>query len=264
MARMRSFIVGHCTHPECVVVRGGAFRSREFPARAWLIESAGRRILWDTGYAPHFFTQATGIYRLYAAVTPVHLEDAESLDVQLHGAGIPKESIDTVVLSHFHADHVAGVVDFPQAALLASQDAWDSIEGVTGLKALLRAHIPGLVPEQAMSRAQVLECVPHVVLPEELRPFERGWEIAPDVIGVELPGHARGHIGAFVRTDAGWELLASDAAWDPIAYKSLRGPSALAFLIQDDKKEYFETLRKLQALHQKGIPIHLSHEPRST
>lgn len=262
MATLREFFVGHCNHPECMVLQGGSLRAREFPARAWLIESRGKRILWDTGYAQHFFTQARGIYRLYAAVTPAHLSEGEDLVSQLRRADIDPTTLDALVLSHMHADHVAGLADFPGVPLYAAQAAWDSIEGVAGLRALLQAHIPGLMPADQHAQGLAVEGLQKVALPLELAPFDRGWALTDEVVCIPLPGHARGHLGVFVRTDAGWELIASDAAWDRQAYESLRGPSRLAFLIQDDRQAYYETLRKLQTLHRQGIRIHLSHAPR--
>ena len=76
-----------------------------------------------------------------------------------------------------------------------------------------------------------------------------------------LPGHAAGHIGAFVLTDSGWELLASDAAWSPKSYESLRGPSRMAHLVMDNSAAYYQTLNRLHQLHLGGnVKIHLCHE----
>jgi glyoxylase-like metal-dependent hydrolase (beta-lactamase superfamily II) len=266
MARIHEFFIGHCSHPECAVVKGGGFKPRQFPARAWLIECRGKHILWDTGYAQHFFQQARGVYRLYAAVTPVTLEEGTGLLEQLEAQGVLLTDIDALVLSHFHADHVAGVADFPGVPLFAAAQAWESIDGVSGLRALLRGHIPGLVPRDLVDlQARNVESLPAVDLPVELHPFQHAWQLDPDVLCVSLPGHARGHLGAFIRLDDGsWELLASDAAWDPLAYKALRGPSEISFLIQHSREQYYQTLHKLQQLHLKGIRIRLSHEPRET
>ncbi|MNV78721.1 hypothetical protein D3C71_1722280 [compost metagenome] len=76
-----------------------------------------------------------------------------------------------------------------------------------------------------------------------------------------LPGHAAGHLGAFVLTDAGWTLLASDAAWSPLNYQQLRGPSRLANLIMDNPRSYYDTLGALNQLYLGGAAeIRLCHE----
>lgn len=264
MARITQFIVGSCRHPECMVLQGGSFRSREFPSRAYLIEAGEERVLWDTGYADHFFQQAKGIYRAYAKVTPVHLPPAEGLLEQLRGHGLGVGDLSVIAVSHFHADHVAGLADFKGVPVVASWAAWESIKGVTGLRALLRAHIPALVPDWVAERRVDMDMLRTVRLPPQLFPFIEGYALTLDgsVVAVPLPGHARGHMGAFVRTDAGWELLASDAAWDRRAYEEMRMPNDLAFLIQDSRAEYQTTLKKLHHLHNKGVRIRLSHEPR--
>jgi glyoxylase-like metal-dependent hydrolase (beta-lactamase superfamily II) len=82
-----------------------------------------------------------------------------------------------------------------------------------------------------------------------------------EILVVPLPGHADGHTGAFVQTEAGWQLLASDAAWMPESYRDLRGPSELTFVIQKSRRDYYGTLRSLNALHLNGqVRIHLTHE----
>ncbi|WP_180298979.1 hypothetical protein [Snodgrassella alvi] len=66
---------------------------------------------------------------------------------------------------------------------------------------------------------------------------------------------------AFVATDNGWTLLASDAAWSHLNYQQMRLPLKLANLIMDNPRAYVTTLQALQQLHQGGAAtIHLSHE----
>lgn len=72
------------------------------------------------------------------------------------------------------------------------------------------------------------------------------------VILVPLPGHAVGHIGAFILTDNGWVLLASDAAWSPLSYQQLRGPSRIANLLMADSRAYYQTLQRLNHLWRTG------------
>ena len=101
-------------------------------------------------------------------------------------------------------------------------------------------------------------------LPAQLAPFECGYllpESNGEIILVPLPGHAAGHIGAFVLTDNGWTLLAGDAAWAPANYRELRGPSPLAHLVMSDSHAYYHTLGQLHQLWQNGVvEIRLCHE----
>lgn len=261
--------VGSCSHPQCMALKGAPWAPRDFPSRAYLLESDRDGIwLWDTGYSPRFFAASKGVYRLYGLTTPVTLPRKERLAQQLKDLKVPLEHLSGVLLSHFHADHVAGLAELPKVPVWASRDAWASFHEVKGFSALLRGQIPALVPKRAIRRARAVEGLEEIVLPEQLRPFEKAWKLTPDLLVVSLPGHARGHLGLFVneRTSQGprWTLLASDAAWSQEAFsspKGLRGPSELSFLIQHDRQAYYDTLARLRTLHQRGVPIRLSHDP---
>lgn len=263
MARLTPFHTGYCTHPSCIALRGSGFASRCFPSQAWLIESRAGLVLWDTGYSSHFLeASARGIYRLYPRVTPVTFEPSQALVVQLKARGIAARDISTIVLSHFHADHMAGLRDFPNAQVIASASGWESVRHARGWRALRQAFLPGLVPLDIETRLQFVEQHPLLPLPAALRPFETGFDVlgTGELLVVPLPGHAKGHVGAFVAADDGWTLLASDAAWAHEAYTDLIGPSVVSFLVQDNRRAYYDTLGRLQALVQGGAArIELSH-----
>lgn len=264
MAKLTTFRVGHCTHPSCMVLKGSGFASRCFPSRAYLVETRAGLVLWDTGYAERF-REATsqGVYRLYSMVTPMYLSAHESLLGQLKALGIAPADIAMLVISHFHADHMAGLRDFPSARVLASAAGWQSVQGLSAFASVRQAFVPALMPGDIAARLEFAESFPEVALPAALAPFATGRDITGtgELFVVELPGHAAGHLGAFVLGDDGWTLLASDAGWAAESYQQLRGPSELTFLIQHQRSAYYETLRKLHALHRSGgASIRLTHE----
>ena len=87
-----------------------------------------------------------------------------------------------------------------------------------------------------------------------------------EVLAVPLPGHARGHLGAFVATDAGWVLLASDAATSiqSIVHPTTNGAPALSALVHRNRRVYRATLGRLASLHAGGqVAIRLTHEEGS-
>lgn len=261
---VRAFRVGHCTHPACMVLKGAGLRSLCFPSRAYLIHTRVGWVLWDTGYASHFHdATAHGVYRLYPWVTPVTFEPKDALVAQLRAHGLAPRDIHTLVLSHFHADHVAGLRDFPQARLVCSAEGWNAVRGLRGLGAVRRGFVPGLLPPDIEARLHFVEACPNVPLPAALHPFTQARDVlgTGDLLVVDLPGHAPGHLGAFVAADTGWVLLASDAAWMPEGYQQLRGPSELTFAVQHHRSAYYQTLRQLNTLHQSGqAAIWLTHE----
>lgn len=264
MARIKTFRVGHCTHPSCMVLKGSGFASRCFPSHAYLIETARGNYLWDTGYAEHFRTAtAKGVYRLYAWLTPVYFDERESLTAQLRASGFGPNDIHAVVLSHFHADHVSGLRDLPKARVLCSLEGWNAVRRLSGFNAVRQGFVPELLPDDIESRLSFVESHAERALPAELAPFTHGWDLTGtgEIIVVNLPGHAAGHIGAFVAGDHGWTLLAGDAAWVGENYQQLRGPSELSFLIQHDRAAYYDTLNRLHRLHQSGTAqIRIAHE----
>ncbi len=264
MAKVTAFRVGHCTHPSCMVLKGSGLQSRCFPSRAYLIETSAGPWLWDTGYASRFGDAVSkGIYRLYGWVTPVQFGEHESLHAQLRAAGVNPADIHTLVLSHFHADHIAGMRDFPHARLLCAAAGWQAVRGLSGVGAVRRGFVPELMAPDAEARLAFVETWPLTDLPSELAPFTQGRDITGngDVYIVDLPGHAIGHLGAFIREDQGWTLLASDAAWVPEGFQQLRGPAELTFLLQHNRAAYYNTLARLHALHASGnATIRVTHE----
>ncbi len=262
--QVTSFRVGHCTHPACMVLKGAGLASLCFPSRAFLIHTRVGWVLWDTGYANHFHdATAHGVFRLYPWVTPVTFEPKHALAAQLRAYGLAPRDIHTLVLSHFHADHVAGLRDFPHARLRCSAEGWNAVRGLQGLGAVRRGFVPGLMPPDMEARLQFVDASPAVALPAALHPFTHARDVlgTGELLVVDLPGHVQGHVGAFVATDNGWVLLASDAAWMPEGYQQLRGPSELTFVVQHQRAAYYRTLRQLHTLHQSGhAAILLTHE----
>ncbi|MGO4814936.1 hypothetical protein AB4156_36115 [Cupriavidus sp. 2MCAB6] len=120
------------------------------------------------------------------------------------------------------------------------------------------------MPADFEQRVGFVEVFGRQPLPAALTPFHQGYALpdsAGEVFLVELPGHAAGHLGAFVHTPEGWVLLASDAAWSPTSYRELIGPSPIANLIMENPRTYHATLRQLHALHRNGqVEIRLTHE----
>ncbi|MEA3114224.1 MAG: hypothetical protein QOG58_4023 [Caballeronia sp.] len=265
MATITVFEAGYCTHMACMAMRGAGLAICRFPARAYLIETARGLWLWDTGYAQHFHDHTkSGIFAMYRRVTPVHFDANASMVLQLRERGIQPRDLTAVVLSHFHGDHIAGLRDFQGVPTYLSGAGWNTTRCLRGFGALRKGFVPGLIPPGFESSIVFVETFDRVHLPSELAPFAQGFalpESGAQVMVVELPGHAAGHLGAFVSTNDGWVLLASDAAWSPKSYERLVGPSVVAHAIMDSPAAYYQTLHNLHALHTRGqVRICLTHE----
>ncbi|NTW02245.1 MAG: MBL fold metallo-hydrolase [Oscillochloris sp.] len=202
--------------------------------------------LFDTGYAPRMLEVTHHLpWRLYRLATPLHIRPEQAAVRQIAGYGLAPADIGRVIISHFHADHVAGLRDFPGVPLIATAPALESIAGLRGLAALRRAHIPALLPDDLAERVCALPAFAGPPLPY-LGPSH-------DLFGdgslllVALPGHARGQIGALVQTATGPVFLAADGAWTSQAIREQRPPARITHLFVDDPQALHLTLSNLAA-----------------
>src|SRR5687768_10084410 len=127
MVKLTLLSAGYCTAPEHVLQRGGRHADVRLPALFALIEhpEAGY-ILYDTGYSRRFYDEtARGLNSLYARVTPVTVREEDEAVAQLAGRRIAPREIEHVIVSHFHADHVGALRDFPAARFHYSRGGWD-------------------------------------------------------------------------------------------------------------------------------------------
>lgn len=265
MAKIITFEVGYCTHAAYAAVKGAGNRTCCFPARAYLLEANSNYWLWDTGYASHFLQHTSkGLFSLYRKLTPVYFNEYEALVIQLKAQGINQQDIQGLMISHFHGDHIAGLLDFPTVPFFAKKEAWLHVKRLKGISALANVFIPALIPDDFESRLTFIDSFEMVKLPSILAPFTEGYVLPNsnrEIMLVDLPGHAVGQIGAFVQGEQGWTLLASDAAWAPINYTELKEPSIIARVVIANMAAYRSTLNKLHQLYLNGnVEIQLCHE----
>ncbi|WP_246369925.1 MBL fold metallo-hydrolase [Saccharibacillus deserti] len=269
---LRLFSAGSCRHPEWVTIRGGSLRSVRIPALFGCIDHPQHgSILFDTGYSERFFRE-TDLFpaRLYRMTTPVQFEAGQSAAERLRAAGIPPEGIRRIIVSHFHADHVAGLRDFPQAEFLYEREALDKMRALRGIGAVKRGFLPGLLPDDFDRRARPFPAESRMDLPDGFLPGF-AWRRVTDVLGdgsllaVDLPGHAYGQIGLLLRTERGPVLLCADAAWSAAAFREDRPPSALAGIIMPDRRAYSDSFRALRGTYAAfpGLKVIASHCPEA-
>jgi len=243
--------VGHCTHPECVAMRGGRWASMMFPALCGLLQHPTRGwILFDTGYSNHFI-EATRQFpeRMYRWITPLSLPPEETLLAQLHASGIAAGDIRHVVISHMHGDHIAGLRDFPNASFITMRAEHETMQRKSRIGGLLHAFLPALMPDDFAQRVVYVEDTPGHALPAECRPFERGYDIFGDgsMLAIPLPGHSRGQLGiVFRQPDDRQVFMVGDACWSNLSLQQDRPPTWLARRIFDSAGDYARTFHQLQ------------------
>lgn len=140
------------------------------------IDTGEYKIIMDTGIDP----------------TPV-IEGLASL-------GVTPEEIDIVIISHFHPDHIGGVLDttgqvsFPQAQYVVSETEWTNYQvhgGRAGLEELLATRT--------------------AVMQDKLTLVNDGDEIVSGITAVNLPGHTVGQMGLIVENEDAKLLFLADS-----------------------------------------------------
>jgi glyoxylase-like metal-dependent hydrolase (beta-lactamase superfamily II) len=254
---------GFCTARASLVAAGTGWREIRCHATAFVLQHPQRgTCLFDTGYAPRLLNAfAHWPDRLYKYATPTTL--GRSVVQQLQDRGIAATAVHTVILSHLHADHVAGLRDFPQASIALSRAAFMQQQSVSGFGAVRRGVLQSLFPNDFAARSSPIDGFTHGSIPH-LGPT---YDLFGDgtVQLMLLRGHARGQLGAFVRTADGDVLLCADGAWTSQAYREQRGPHWLATAIQDNMSEHAATLRALHAFNRArpDVPILPTHCPET-
>lgn len=118
----------HCVHPQVMAIRDGSWRPAVYPALSILIiHPSEEPMLFDTGYNPAFFA-ATEPFpeRFYRWLTPVTLVAGSEVAGQLGRFGLAPGDIRHLILSHFHADHIAGTHAFSNAVIHCSKAGLDA------------------------------------------------------------------------------------------------------------------------------------------
>jgi glyoxylase-like metal-dependent hydrolase (beta-lactamase superfamily II) len=100
---------GFCEAKESHSIRGEANRDIKFHALFGLIQHPEKGwILYDTGYTKRFYAYTKSYpNKLYAKLTKVFVTEEDEIKNQLKHFGIKPTDIKHIIITHFHADHVA-------------------------------------------------------------------------------------------------------------------------------------------------------------
>jgi glyoxylase-like metal-dependent hydrolase (beta-lactamase superfamily II) len=255
---------GHSRHLECLVIRGGRFRLVRLPALVGVVRHPTEGVvLFDTGYAPRVRRAAAeGPLRLYPWLVPFSTDDATSLRSVLARQAIAPEEVRTIVVSHFHPDHVGGLRDFPGARLVATAEAWRHVEGARGWRALRLGYLPALLPADFRDRLRVVDGFADAAF----GPFPATHDLFGDgrLRLVPLPGHAAGQVGLLAEVSAERRVFfVADACWVSAGYQRPALPSAVARLVTHDARALRRSLERIHAAWRSdpGLLVVPSHCP---
>jgi glyoxylase-like metal-dependent hydrolase (beta-lactamase superfamily II) len=207
-------------------------------------------VLVDTGYGARFKEASQRLpYRFYRWTTPA--TSAGTASSLLKRAGVRAENVAHVVITHFHADHIGGLAEFPEALVHFKSDALDALQKASPLRQTRSAFLPGLVPGWLPGRARPIGDSEFINVGDV--PFP-----SHDLFGdgslrlVSLPGHAPGHVGVIFSSARGRELYAADAFWRACQLDDSVDPWELAMRLQWDRPAYRRTIEQLRTLNRTG------------
>ncbi|MEO8765089.1 MAG: MBL fold metallo-hydrolase [Ginsengibacter sp.] len=263
--KVKFFASGYCTAFAKILNLDGDKPGRKFYATWCLVTHLEYgNILFDTGYTERFYS-ATKKYpgKAYSLLTPVYIDNKDAAKTLLEVEGITAGEVNYIVISHFHADHIGGLIDFPNARFVCSRDAYEQVRSLNGWRAVKKGILKTLLPENFESRILFIEDhYSTYVDPASDLKFYRLFNLESLQV-VFLPGHAKGMLGLMIRSNDRNYLFATDAAWDTLAFEKRVLPKKIVRFFFDSWSGYRETYDKLYRLkkHNPGIQLMFTHCP---
>jgi glyoxylase-like metal-dependent hydrolase (beta-lactamase superfamily II) len=151
-----------------------------------------------------------------------------------------------IILTHFHADHVAGVVTSKNFSALAAKTVATS----------LTLDLMHTKPHRPHLKLSIMQSARFIALD-----YEGLYPVAPDVVLIKAPGHSPDHQMVYARLQSGREILHSvDSAW--IYDNILQGKPKAAPWVKEDVPAIMAQLAWLKHLHdtEPNLTILVTHD----
>jgi len=180
-----------------------------------VLNTGGKLILIDTGTGEANFAASKGT--------------AGQFTNNLTAAGLSAAAIDTVIISHYHGDHMNGLLKadnslaFPNAEILVPAKEHNYWMDDGEMSRTPKGRIEGLFKNsRRVFSGDVLK---------RLRTYEWDKEVVPGVTAFGTPGHSPGHTSLLVSSGASKVYVQGDVTHVP--YLFARNPGWHAFYDQD-------------------------------
>ena len=189
-----------------------------------VVNTGSKLVAIDTGLGLGMFEQSKGAVGQYHS--------------NLKAAGIDAGQIDTVIISHFHGDHINGLVGagnalaFPNAEVMVPATEWAFWMDEANTSKL---------PEVARGQMGNVKRVFGVV--KKVTQYEPGKELVPGITAVASPGHTPGHTSHVIASGNSKVLVQADITAGAASIFA-RNPD-WQFLFDTDKAQAVATRKKL-------------------
>lgn len=201
----------------------------------WLLEKGGRRVLVDCGYD----TDRAARKGRYQNTNPLAL---------LSRMGVAPDSIDHVVISHAHYDHIGNIGLFPNAEFTLARSEFDWITGPYAQK----------FPTCWVVEEEERKMVESFAADERFTFVNERTEVVPGLEVWPVGGHTPGQMLVEVAAASGKIVLASDAAHFAEEYENDR-----VFGMFHNLEDMFGGYEQLRELDERSDTIVVpGHDPR--
>jgi glyoxylase-like metal-dependent hydrolase (beta-lactamase superfamily II) len=182
---------------------------------ALLVNTGSKLVLIDTGTAGQI------------------VDTAGSMLENLGTAAVEPRAIDTILISHFHPDHIDGIKTkdgakvFPNAEILVPEPEWDFWMDEGNM-----APAEGAVKRYFLNAHRIFRDIA-----SEVRRFNPGAEVAPGIVSIPAFGHTPGHAAFAIHSGNHSMLSMSDTVRNPYLFArhpdwqptfDMDGPQAVA------------------------------------
>lgn len=202
---------------------------------AFVVESAGLRIVVDTCVGNDKNRKSEGFHHLN---TPF-LE-------RMVDAGFAPETIDYVLCTHMHVDHVGWntrwdgarwVPTFPNARYLFGRVEWEHCRQDAIDAGDVPAEMAAMLEPEAVVADSVLPVIEH-----GLADFvEMDHQITPEVSLIPTPGHSPGHVSVLIRSGGQTAIITGDVIHHPVQFVD----PAIGATVDNDRSQAEATRRAL-------------------
>jgi glyoxylase-like metal-dependent hydrolase (beta-lactamase superfamily II) len=180
-----------------------------------VINTGGKLVVIDAGNGPVAKANTKGTNGQFAD--------------NMAAAGFDPKAVDTVVISHFHTDHVNGLLAadgtpaFPNAEVLVPATEWKYWMDDGEMSRAPAGRMQGLFK----NNRNIFEAG----LKKKVTPYEWGKEVVPGLLAVETVGHTPGHTSYVLSSGSGKVFIQSDVTNNPNLFAT--NPGWHAFFDQD-------------------------------